>query len=100
MRVLLRDVHHFLYDAQFSPRPGETYKIRTDVRARALDALEDGAARPGPHLVVGHSLGSVIAYDALTAIDDAPKVDALMTAGSSVGHFRGPRRSYAAVDLA
>ena len=43
MRVLLRDVHHFLYDAPFSPRPGENFHIRTDVRARALDALEDGA---------------------------------------------------------
>lgn len=85
MRVLLRDVHHFLYDAPFSPRPGETFHIRTDVRGRALDALRDGAARPGPHLMVGHSLGSVIAYDALTAIDGAPKVDALMTVGSSLG---------------
>ena len=85
MRVLLRDVHHFLYDAPFSPRPGENFHIRTDVRARALDALHDDADRPGPHLVVGHSLGSVIAYDALTAIDDAPKVDALMTVGSPLG---------------
>jgi hypothetical protein len=85
MRVLLRDVHHFLYDATFSPRPGENYSIRRDVRARVLEALEQGAALPGPHLLVGHSLGSVIAYDALTGIDDAPAVDALLTVGSPLG---------------
>jgi hypothetical protein len=85
MRVLLRDVHHFLYDTTFSPRPGESFNIRCDVRTRALTALNDAAERPGPHLLVGHSLGSVIAHDALTAIDDAPPVDALPTVGSPLG---------------
>jgi predicted alpha/beta hydrolase family esterase len=85
MRVLLRDVHHFLYDASFSPRAGETYQIRRDIRARVLTALKEAAEQPGPHLVVGHSLGSVIAYDALVAIDDAPAVDALLTVGSPLG---------------
>ncbi|HJT93035.1 MAG TPA: hypothetical protein VJ777_13990 [Mycobacterium sp.] len=85
MRVLLRDVHHFLYDASFSPRPGDTYRIRTDVRSRVLDALNEADARPGPHLLVGHSLGSVIAYDALTGIEGAPAVDALLTVGSPLG---------------
>ena len=85
MRVFLRDVHHYLYDAEFSPRPGATFRIRRDIRARALDALEEGARRPGPHLVVGHSLGSVVAYDALTGVDGVPKVDALLTVGSPLG---------------
>jgi hypothetical protein len=85
MRVLLRDVHHFLYDASFSPREGETYKIRRDIRTRVLTALNEAAEQPGPHVLVGHSLGSVIAYDALVAIDDAPVVDALLTVGSPLG---------------
>ena len=85
MRVLLRDVHHFLYDVSFSPRPGETFQIRTDIRARVLHALQEADAGPGPHLLVGHSLGTVIAYDALTAIDDAPRVHALVTIGSPLG---------------
>jgi Alpha/beta hydrolase family len=85
MRVFLRDVHHYLFDASFSPRPGETFRIRKDIRARVLTALLDGAKRPGPHVVVGHSLGSVIAYDSLTAIDDAPVVDAILTLGSPLG---------------
>jgi hypothetical protein len=85
MRVLLRDVHHFLYDAEFSPRLGETYKIRTEIRARMLKGLTAADSQPGPHILFGHSLGSVIAYDALTSIDDAPAVDALVTAGSPLG---------------
>jgi hypothetical protein len=85
MRVLLRDVHHFLYDVEFSPRPGETYKVRTEIRARILKALNEANEQPGPHILFGHSLGTVIAYDALTSIDDAPPVDALVTAGSPLG---------------
>jgi hypothetical protein len=85
MRVLLRDVHHYLYDVSFSPRPGETFHIRTDIRSRMLEALQEADGEPGPHLVFGHSLGTVIAYDALTAIDGAPRVDALVTVGSPLG---------------
>jgi hypothetical protein len=85
MRVLLRDVHHYLYDASFSPRPGETFRIRRDVRKRAVDALREMAGRPRPHVVVGHSLGSVIAYDVLTGLDDLPPVDGLLTVGSPLG---------------
>ena len=85
MRIFLRDVHHYLYDEPFSPRGGEKVRIRQEVRSRAAKALREGAERGGPHLVVGHSLGSVIAYDVLTAVDDIPEVDALLTAGSPLG---------------
>lgn len=85
MRVFLRDVHHYLYDATACPRAGETFQIRRDVRRRAVRVLQDGASRPGPHVVIGHSLGSVIAYDVLAAMDDAPDVDALLTVGSPLG---------------
>lgn len=85
MRVLLRDVHHYLYDATFSPRRGDSFRIRRDVRSRVLEAFHQAAARPGPHVVVGHSLGSVIAYDMLTAVTDTPPIDALITVGSPLG---------------
>jgi hypothetical protein len=85
MRVLLRDVHHYLFDAASTPRPGETFQVRREIRARAVAALHGGAARPGPHVVVGHSLGSVIAYDVLTGGVGAPDVDALVTLGSPLG---------------
>lgn len=82
IRVFLRDVHHYLFDVEVRPRPGALFRVRRDVRARALEALQEGASRPGPHIIVGHSLGTVIAYDVLTAVDEAPRVDALMTVGS------------------
>jgi hypothetical protein len=85
MRVLLRDVHHYLYDSDFSPRPGERYRIRRDVRSRARDDLYAAAQHPGPHVVIGHSLGSVVAYDVLTDSHDVPRVDALITVGSPLG---------------
>jgi hypothetical protein len=85
MRVFLRDVHHYLWDAEFSPRPGETFRIRTEVRARTLATLQDGARNREPHIVVAHSLGTVIAYDVLTSLEDAPRIDALLTLGSPLG---------------
>ncbi|MGV1010224.1 MAG: hypothetical protein ACOYBY_16730 [Dermatophilaceae bacterium] len=85
MRVFLRDVHHFLFDVEYSPRPGESFHIRQEVRRRMLDALLTGAEHGKPHVVVGHSLGSVIAYDALTAVPGVPPVDALVTIGSPLG---------------
>ena len=52
MRVFLRDVHHYLYDTEFAPRPGESYRIRTEIRQRTLEALTEGARQPGPHVLV------------------------------------------------
>jgi hypothetical protein len=86
MRVFLRDVHHYIYDVEFSPRQGEKgVHVRSEIRARALTALNQGDQTVGPHLVVGHSLGTVVAYDSLQAIDEAPPVDALITVGSPLG---------------
>jgi hypothetical protein len=85
MRVLLRDVHHFLFDTKFSPRPGDEYHVRQEIRRRVLDALTAGSERPRPHVLVGHSLGSVIAYDGLTGAQGAPAVDTLVTLGSPLG---------------
>jgi hypothetical protein len=85
MRVFLRDVHHYLYDAEFSPREGESYRIRTTIRERTIEALNEGAAQPGPHVLVTHSLGTVIGYDVLTDLAEAPNVDSLITLGSPLG---------------
>jgi hypothetical protein len=85
MRVFLRDVHHYLWNVEYSPRPGESYRIRTDARARMLASLQEGDERPAPHVVVAHSLGTVIAYDVLASLDQAPQVDALLTVGSPLG---------------
>lgn len=85
MQVLLRDVHHYLFDTAHSPRAGETNHIQQVIRARTIDALERGAACSPPHIVLSHSMGTVIAYDCLMRVDGCPRVDGLMTVGSPLG---------------
>jgi hypothetical protein len=85
MKVLLRDVHHYLFNVDHAPRPGERFRVRDEIRSRALEALNAGARLPGPHVVVSHSMGTVIAYDCLKRVADSPPVDALVTLGSPLG---------------
>jgi hypothetical protein len=85
MKVFLRDVHHYLFNTTFSPRPGERYAIQDAIRAEVLSVLAEGATRPGPHVLVTHSMGTVIAYDCLKRVPDCPTVDALVTIGSPLG---------------
>jgi hypothetical protein len=85
MAAFLRDVHHYLWNVEFNPGPGRSFAVRTEVRRRALDALAAAADVSRPHLLVGHSLGSVVAYDVLQNVADAPEVDGLITVGSPLG---------------
>ena len=85
MKIFLRDVHHYLFNATFSPRTGEQYAIQDAIRAEVVSVLAEGAARPGRHVLVTHSMGTVIAYDCLRRVPDCPSVDALMTIGSPLG---------------
>lgn len=85
MRSMLRDVHHYLWDVEFSPRPGSTFRVRQEVRRRTVEALDRAAGTSRPHVLVGHSLGSVIAYDVLANDDRAPMVDGLLTFGCPLG---------------
>lgn len=83
MRAFIRDAHHYLFDTEHEPRPGTRYRVQTEIRHRTLDALH--ATPSTPHVVVAHSLGSVIAYDVLQRVAEAPAVDALLTLGSPLG---------------
>ena len=85
MDILLRDVHHYLFDVEFSSRPGPGCRIQEEIRRRFLKRLREGAEKPGPHVVVSHSMGTVIAYDCLKRVPDCPPVDALVTIGSPLG---------------
>jgi hypothetical protein len=85
MKIFLRDVHHYLFDVEFTPRPHDTHKIRTEIRRRAIAALREGDATDGKHIIVCHSLGTVIAYDCLKRVAECPAVDGLMTIGSPLG---------------
>ena len=86
MSVFLRDVHHYLWNTEHSPRLGETYRVRDEVRSRAIDALAAAEGNEGgPHIIVSHSLGTVIAYDVLKNVAEAPEVNGLVTLGSPLG---------------
>ncbi|HEY2740341.1 MAG TPA: hypothetical protein VGK45_18160 [Thermoanaerobaculia bacterium] len=85
MKVLLRDVHHYLFNVKYDPGRGTTYQVQDEIRGRMIRALQEGASKPGPHVVVSHSMGTVLAYDCLKRVPDAPRVDGLMTAGSPLG---------------
>lgn len=83
MRVLLRDVHHYLFNTSHSPRPDATFRVRDEVRGRFTGPLEEVDRRP--HVVVAHSLGSVIAYDCLKRVAGIRDIDLLVTVGSPLG---------------
>lgn len=87
MEFFLRDVHHYLFNTTYSPRPGAIYQVQEEIRARFLSMLEADAKKNsgGPHIVVSHSMGTVIAYDCLKRVAACPRVDAFMTVGSPLG---------------
>ncbi|MFN0122269.1 MAG: hypothetical protein ACKV2V_17375 [Blastocatellia bacterium] len=86
MQRFLRDVHHYLFNVQFSVRPGDPgCKIQDEIRSRFVAAIQEGATKEGPHVVVSHSMGTVIAYDNLMRVADCPRVDHLVTIGSPLG---------------
>lgn len=86
MKALLKDVHHYLFNARYSPRPGEEYQVQDHIRRLFVDQLiEDKAGTDGPHVVVSHSMGTVISYDCLKNVPDCPAIDGYMTVGSPLG---------------
>ena len=85
MKALLRDVHHYLFDTEHEPRPGVVYHVQHEIRHRFLSELQAAAGSSRPHVVVSHSMGTVIAYDCLKRVGDCPPVDGLLTIGSPLG---------------
>jgi len=88
MKAFLRDAHHYYFNKSQSPRQGETYLVQDEIRRRFLAALlaETAAnAANGPHIVVSHSMGTIIAYDCLKRVAACPAIDGLITLGSPLG---------------
>ena len=85
MKRLVRDAHHYLYAHHFEPRPGEKFNVQKELRKRFVEAVERGSEKPGPHVVVSHSMGTMIAYDCLKHVPECRKVDALVTLGTPLG---------------
>ena len=87
MKILLKDVHHYLFNSKFSPRPGITFQIQDDIRNLFVEQLKEDASNntQGKHIVVSHSMGTVISYDCLKNIPGCPSVDGYMTVGCPLG---------------
>ena len=84
LAAFLRDVHHYLFDVEHVPRHGTTFWVQQEIRRRFLAKLTDPAVTR-PHIVVAHSMGTVIAYDCLKRVGDCVAVDGIMTLGSPLG---------------
>jgi hypothetical protein len=84
MNAFLRDVHHYLFDIEFGP-PGRTpVRIQRTIRERFGTVLRTSGITQ-PHIVISHSMGTVIAYDCLKRVADCAGVDGLITLGSPLG---------------
>ena len=84
MNAFLRDVHHYLFDVEYAPPGGKPVRIQKTIRERFSDALS-APGITGPHIVVSHSMGTVIAYDCLKRVDTCVPVDGLITIGCPLG---------------
>jgi hypothetical protein len=87
MKTLLRDVHHYLFNAVSSPREGDTYQVQDEIRRRFVEqvAADAAANTDGKHVVVSHSMGTVISYDCLKNVAGCPGVDGYLTLGCPLG---------------
>jgi hypothetical protein len=85
MKAFLRDVHHYLFDATSSPRPGESFRVKEHIRDLFVSQLSIDSQNEGPHVVVSHSMGTVISYDCLKNVPACPAIDGYMTVGSPLG---------------
>lgn len=84
MNAFLRDVHHYLFDIEFAPAGRAPVRIQQVIRKRFIEGV--GASTVSrPHVVVSHSMGTVIAYDCLKRAGDCAAVDGLITLGSPLG---------------
>lgn len=84
LRFFARDSHHYLFNRTFSPRPGESFAVRDEIRSRFLRVVSE-AAEAGPVVILSHSMGTVISYDCLANLPDCPEVAHLVTVGSPLG---------------
>jgi hypothetical protein len=76
-------IEDFLTDVAYYLENAEMRDAVLDIVAAALSAKRPGG---GPLVVVGHSLGTIVAYDALTRLAPGYDVRLFCTAGSPLGY--------------
>jgi hypothetical protein len=80
----LRDLHHYMFDVEYAPPGRQPVRVQQTIRKRFLDAL-CSAEVSRPHIVVSHSMGTIIAYDCLKRVPTCSGVDGLITLGCPLG---------------
>jgi hypothetical protein len=85
MKILLRDVHHYPFNLESNPRGNHAYWVRDELRGRLIEVLQRGAKNAGPHILLSHSMGTILAYDVLRNCPECPQIDHLITLGSPLG---------------
>lgn len=90
MKAFLRDAHHYYFNKPSSPRPDTSFMVQDEIRRRFIQEIDPAknpalARNEGPHIVVAHSMGTMIAYDCLQRVANCPRIDGLMTLGSPLG---------------
>jgi hypothetical protein len=84
LNAFLRDVHHYLFDVEYAPPSGKPVHIQKTIRQRFVEAV-CAPAISRPHIVVSHSMGTVIAYDCLKRVAGCSQIDGFITIGSPLG---------------
>jgi hypothetical protein len=59
LETFLRDVHRYLFDMEYSPRPCTQYRVQREIRQRFVRKVAEISDSRRPH-VVSHSMGTVI----------------------------------------
>ncbi|MEM9303392.1 MAG: hypothetical protein AAGE01_14850 [Pseudomonadota bacterium] len=87
MKRLLKDVYYYLFNKPWKhATSGNEVLVRDHIRELFINQLAaDAAGNDGAHVVVGHSMGTVISYDCLKHVDACVPVTAYMTVGSPLG---------------
>ncbi|WP_431503634.1 hypothetical protein [Nocardioides sp.] len=67
-------------------RQAHNYVTKPEIRARTLHTVLDGLPEEGEIVIVGHSLGSIIAIDLLRRLPPKLTVRGLVTIGSPAAH--------------
>lgn len=88
MKRLLKDVYYYLFNKDLPhATDGNVIKVQEYIRDLFVKQLQEDARQNsgGAHVVVSHSMGTVISYDCLKYVDGCPPVTGYMTVGSPLG---------------
>jgi pimeloyl-ACP methyl ester carboxylesterase len=85
MKKSAMEAYYFLFNKEYARPDGQKFMVRDELRNRLIEVLREASDRAEKVVLVTHSMGTMVAYDALRNRDDCPSVHALFTLGSPLG---------------